>query len=198
MSNAHTVYHKKIIYSTLKSLLSLILRPLRTLSRRPNPLRSSNHAPSTFHKTVSKFHRAEQYYLLRTTVSLSATLLSTNNSQPALRTSTISFQNMMSTTATSTSSTSTFPDVFPSTSLSRRARDSLLLHRGYTAPVLMRDMDADIDVEGDCATPLARRFRDSLDIVRPIYAESKKRRSARKGIRGWVRGAWYGIMIRGD
>jgi hypothetical protein len=103
----------------------------------------------------------------------------------------------ISITATS-ADTTIFIETFPSTPLSRRARDSLLLHRGYTAPVLSRDINADSDMEGEGATPLARRFRDSLDVARPIYQAEKARRKEKRGLKGWVRGAWYGMLIRGD
>jgi hypothetical protein len=44
----------------------------------------------------------------------------------------------------------------------------------------------------------ACRVRDSLDVQRQVYDGEKAKRREKKGIKGWVRGAWYGVLEKWD
>jgi hypothetical protein len=54
------------------------------------------------------------------------------------------------------------------------------------------------DEDSGSDTCLACRVRDSLDVQRQVYDGEKAKRRDKKGIKGWVRGAWYGVLVKWD
>jgi hypothetical protein len=54
------------------------------------------------------------------------------------------------------------------------------------------------DEDSGSDTCLACCVRDSLDVQRLVYDGEKAKRKEKKGIKGWVRGAWYGVLEKWD
>jgi hypothetical protein len=50
------------------------------------------------------------------------------------------------------------------------------------------------DGDSDSDTCLACHVRDSLDVQRQVYDGEEAKRREKKGIKGWVRGTWYGVL----